>query len=566
MSNPKRARLTGAALPSDDFICFDHEMGEEEEEEEENETEDEEAVLPSHVDQADDIPKPLIIDWSCSDLTIEFDIPQGRGMILRRRTMLPGTWALARGSQIAFQGRQQWRLKVLRLPSNSSNEPNVLFGVLVQWPGCHPMPGPGNDALVQPCLVLMADTGEQFFSSNLSTKLLRSPLFPTPLHEGDCVEIVADLGRRNLRFRRGDETADAKALPVRRDAAGRGSRVSNRLRETAYCPFVALQVGVEVELLDTCPPAVPRSICPAVEAIVLVGPPGSGKSTWAAEYAKGFAKGHGGHGIHVLGVEWLRHRDQFLECEVPSANENRKEVKSHRPENVTSFWDDEAGRKALAQQIIEAFAAFPDGNVEDKFHGEAFTTEDSQETGLMAVQLQRSGFAHSSTREVEQRHCPQMAEVMPELLRRAATRYVSVIADGCHLKAYFRAELRAALLHFPGRVRWVIVIPDTVQELLDRQNRRLHSPNQQCEERNEWSGSTLPGAEGDCNFAIHDVEFAEGRDHKVFYNWLAHVCPEAQTVVMPPHSDITSQTSDVHRFFTNFGATCDLSTEGTRRY
>lgn len=142
------------------------------------------------------------------------------------------------------------------------------------------------------------------FSSNLSPKLLRAPLFPTPLREGETVEIIADLGRRRLLFRRGNETLEAKPLPVRRDTAGRGSRASNRLRDTAYHPFLALQAGVEVELLDTSPWLTQPG--PPAEAIILVGPPGAGKSTWAAEYAK-VKEGH----IHLLGAEWLHHRNHF---------------------------------------------------------------------------------------------------------------------------------------------------------------------------------------------------------------------------------------------------------------
>ena len=304
MFNPKRARTVAAS--SDDFICFDPAAGEEAEEEDmEEDEETTDAVAPAEVD----MPKAVPIDWSCSDLTIDFEIPKGRGIILRRQSLLQGGWALARGARRAFQGRQVWHVKILRLPKGSSS-PTLLFGVLVQWPGCQPMPHPGSDVLVQPVLVLLADTGEQVFSSNLSPKLLRAPLFPTPLREGETVEIIADLGRRRLLFRRGNETLEAKPLPVRRDTAGRGSRASNRLRDTAYHPFLALQAGVEVELLDTSPWLTQPG--PPAEAIILVGPPGAGKSTWAAEYAK-VKEGH----IHLLGAEWLHHRNHFLEEEQP---------------------------------------------------------------------------------------------------------------------------------------------------------------------------------------------------------------------------------------------------------
>lgn len=153
-----------------------------------------------------------------------------------------------------------------------------------------------------------------------------------------------------------------------------------------------------------------------------------------------------------------------------------------------------------------------------------------------------------------------LAGVLPELLQRAAARCVSVIADGCHLQAFVRAELRAALLHFPGRVRWVIMIPNTLRELLERQG-------QMQPEEEEWSGSTLPGVEGDCNFALHEVEFGEGRDHKVFQDWLGQVCPETSTAAANCDACDTSQTPGMHVFFAKFGnATGYLSTEGMRRY
>ena len=65
-----------------------------------------------------------------------------------------------------------------------------------------------------------------------------------------------------------------------------------------------------MELLDTSPWLTQPG--PPAEAIILVGPPGAGKSTWAAEYAK-VKEGH----IHLLGAEWLHHRNHFLEEEQP---------------------------------------------------------------------------------------------------------------------------------------------------------------------------------------------------------------------------------------------------------
>ena len=81
----------------------------------------------------------LALDWSLSDLLLE-EIPcTGRGLVVKTAT--PEVWALGRGAHAAYQGRQKWRLRILRLPSASTSV-SLLFGVLAQWPGCHPMPSP----------------------------------------------------------------------------------------------------------------------------------------------------------------------------------------------------------------------------------------------------------------------------------------------------------------------------------------------------------------------------------------------------------------------------------------
>lgn len=228
------------------------------------------------------------------------------------------------------------------------------------------------------------------------------------------------------------------------------------------------------------------------------------------------------------------------------------------PEEDNELGD--AGRQALAQRILEAFAAFYEDDADELKDssggsGEIFPTE---------TPTQNQELPHLEAHEV----CSPgpnnlqelLAGVLPELLQRAAARCVSVIADGCHLQAFVRAELRAALLHFPGRVRWVIMIPNTLRELLERQG-------QTQPEEEEWSGSTLPGVEGDCNFALHEVEFGEGRDRRVFQDWLGQVCPETSTAAANCDACDTSQTPGMQVFFAKFGnATGYLSTEGTRRY
>lgn len=574
MSLQKRQKTAVAAVePASDFMGFSLENIGAEEEMEEEDIEDDEvqsvnAVAAHQTEKRTHSPLP--IDWVRSDLIVDGEETLKGGIILRRDSSLPGAWGLARGSRAAFQGRQIWQLKLLRLPKNSKDSisPNLLFGVLVQWPSCQPMPGPSKDVFDQPVLVLLADTGEHVFSSNLSPKLLRAPLFQKPLQEGDLIDIVADFGLGRLQFRRGGETGQAKPLPVRRDAAGRGSRVSNRLRETAYHFFVALQCGVEVELLDTSPPPNEAQASKSIEAIVLAGPPGSGKSTWAAEFARAeVAKG--GY-IQVLGAEWLHHRMNFFESPSPKVDDKGVEMAE-----VAHLGDE--GRQALAESIMEAFSFFADADSsEDMEQSPGFDSvsnmgrqptrymEESEEASLTKTQSPEVSWQSPGNlgREAGKQN---WAPVLPQLLQRAAARSVSIIADGCHLQASFRAELRAALLHFPGRVRWMVVIPHTFQELIRRQGE-----SKACQDI-EWLGSTLPGTEGG-NFSIHAVEFAEGRDPKVFQMWLEQFSSEVDTNATESHTTTSSQTAQagmtvMQTFFTKFGdPTGYLSTEGMRRY
>ena len=563
------------AGPTTDFMGFSSENTGTEEEMEEEDTEDDEEQSVNDVTAHQTEKRahsPLPIDWVRSDLIVDGEVEMLKGgMILRRDSCFPGAWGLARGSRTAFQGRHIWQLKLLRLPEDSKDSisPKLLFGVLVQWPGCQPMPGPSRDGFDQPVLVLLADTGEHVFSSNLSPKLLRAPLFQKPLQEGDLIDIIADFGLRRLQFRRGGETGEAKPLPVRRDAAGRGSRVSNRLRETAYHFFVALQCGVEVELLDTSPPLPNQpQASKSIEAIVLAGPPGSGKSTWAAEFAKAeVAKG--GY-IQVLGEEWLHHRMNFFESPSPKVDDKGVEMAE-----VAHLGDE--GRQALAESIMEAFSLFADADgSEDMEQSPGFDSgsnigrqpsrpEESEEKSLTEAQSIQSTEVSWRPGNLGEAGKQNWAPMLPQLLRRAAARSVSIMADGCHLQASFRAELRAALLHFPGRVRWMVVIPHTFQELIRRQGE-----SKACEDT-KWLGSTLPGTEGG-NFSIHAVEFAEGRDPKVFQMWLEQFSSEVDTNATQSHTTASSQTAQagmtiMQTFFTKFGdPTGYLSTEGMRRY
>ncbi|OLP88062.1 hypothetical protein AK812_SmicGene30660 [Symbiodinium microadriaticum] len=470
----------------------------------------------------------LALDWSLSDLLLE-EIPcTGRGLVVKTAT--PEVWALGRGAHAAYQGRQKWRLRILRLPSASTSV-SLLFGVLAQWPGCHPMPSPEGSSAQQPALALLTDTGEQLFSSNLSSALLRAPLLPRALKVQDLIEVIMDLDTRRLCFRlEGDDKVEgeAKRLPIRRDTAGRGSHASQRLRDTAYYPFFALRAGVEVELLDTRP-AQRLPCAPIPEAVILCGPPGAGKSTWARQHAEGKT-------LQVLGAEWLHHRATF--CSEVSA-QPQPEPKGGNPAQISLVAESGSdalgneGRRLFAERLLKAFST-PE-EAESRKPSEAWTFRRARD--LLASEL-------------------------PELLRRAANRRTSVIADDCHLQAASRLALRNALHHFPGKVRWVIVLPETVGELL----RRRSEPTDAGFAADDWSGAALPAhREGGLQ-----VEYAEGRNLGVFQSWLMLEDaeePSSWTLAQeaPPGKAAPSQ--ELGGFFQAYESGRDfLSTEGTRRF
>eukprot|EP00439_Symbiodinium_sp_Y106_P069357 s1667_g11.t3 len=516
----------------------------------------------------------LPLDWSLSDLFLEeIPIPGRRGLVVKTST--PEVWALGRGANAAYQGRQKWKLRILRLPSATASTPvSLLFGVLAQWPGCHPMPGPEGTA--QPALALLTDSGEQLFSSKLSSALLRAPLLPRALKVQDLIEVIMDLDMRRLCFRlEGDDKVEgearcrsflhdsnellplflheslaapeAKRLPVRKDTAGRGSHASQRLRDTAYYPFFALRAGVEVELLDMRPAQ--RLPCgPIPEAMILCGPPGAGKSTWARQHVAGKT-------FQVLGAEWLHHRATF--CSEASAQPEPKGGSPAQMSVLTESGSDalgNEGRRLFAERLLKAFSA-PE-EAESRKPSEAWTFRRARD--LLASEL-------------------------PELLRRAANRRTSVIADDCHLQAAGRLALRNALHHFPGKVRWIIVLPETVGELL----RRRSEPTDEGLAADDWSGASLPDREG----GLH-VEYAEGRNLGVFQSWLmledteesaswtlAHEAPPGKAAASQelggffqaydscrPYNKFAVQTICFFADQTLQLARDFLSTEGTRRF
>ncbi|CAE6958934.1 unnamed protein product [Symbiodinium sp. CCMP2592] len=488
----KRLLTEAEEATSDGFLAF----ASDEEEDEEN---TEEAASSDGEQVRSDLPPPeapttqgataataaapaLALDWSLSDLLLE-EIPgSGRGLVVKTST--PEVWALGRGAHAAYQGRQKWKLRILRLPSTTaSTSVSLLFGVLAQWPGCHPMPGPEGSAQ-QPALALLTDTGEQLFSSNLSSALLRAPLLPRALKVQDLIEVIMDLDMRRLCFRiEGDDKVEgeAKRLPIRKDTAGRGSHASQRLRDTAYYPFFALRAGVEVELLDMRP-AQRLPCAPIPEAVILCGPPGAGKSTWARQHAAGKT-------FQVLGAEWLHHRATF--CSEVSAQPEPKggsPAQMSVPTESSSDALGNEGRRLFAERLLKAFSA-------------------PEEAAPPSPATRTKAWTFRRARDL-------LASELPELLRRSANRRTSVIADDCHLQAAGRLALRNALHHFPGKVRWIIVLPETVGELL----RRRSEPTDEGLAglaADDWSGASLPDREG----GLH-VEYAEGRNLGVFQSWL----------------------------------------------
>lgn len=153
-----------------------------------------------------------------------------------------------------------------------------------------------------------------------------------------------------------------------------------------------------------------------------------------------------------------------------------------------------------------------------------------------------------------------IALAMPELLRRAALRSASVVADDCHLIATRRSAVRASLVRYPGRVRWVVVLPCTSAELIRRRSASvLRAPE-------ERAGAELPGARGDGL----NVEFAEGSDLSVFEAWRRDDLYVAVSEVRPElcsgGADRAERGHSVPGFFMAHGRGEELlSTEGAPR-
>jgi len=125
------------------------------------------------------------------------------------------------------------------------------------------------------------------------------------------------------------------------------------------------------------------------------------------------------------------------------------------------------------------------------------------------VELERAGEGRSWADRFFQQFLRQTLEdITPQLLLRSCERRAPVIADNCNLHGRVRAHLRASLLKFPGRVRWVAILPHTSMELKRRRcSAGTHAPD------DPW-GAALPGRGEDMR-----VEYGEGRDSAIFDEW-----------------------------------------------
>jgi len=140
------------------------------------------------------------------------------------------------------------------------------------------------------------------------------------------------------------------------------------------------------------------------------------------------------------------------------------------------------------------------------------------------------------------------------LLERAAIRGAAVVVDDCHLQPQEQAALGDALARYPGKVRWVVVLPHSEAEL----QRRRAARDWRLRAVDERAGASLPGLPG----KHAHVEFAEGRDVTVFHAWRQ----EGSRAGGRPSATTGGAKLDpgTHSFFRSFGDAF-LSTEGSRR-
>lgn len=393
---------------------------------------------------------------------------------------------------------------------------------------------------LQPGLVLLANTGEQLFSSNQATakSLLRMPLLPQPLAEGDVVEAFLDLNMKIAQFRvnRGD-CYKVQRLP-QPPKAPRGQ--ATRFNETVFRPFWALRGGVEVELFEGDPARNCAEGIRAVngtegEALVLVGPRGAGKSTWAESYRRGRPPGTAP--VHILGAELLLHRATFSDPERPLVPSSSSSAPAPVP--------------APAPEPVAAAPA-DDGDTDDEDLGEQLRLclggSGSSSTAPPPTQVKEEPLSLEEWSLSRARR--SLRTVVPECLRRASQRRVGVVADDCHLQATERAALKGALKGYTGRVRWMTVLPATLEEL----ERRLAASGQSSEERR---GGSLPD----------DSEFAEGHDVRVFQLWLEASAAKAEPEETKDELLAPREEQSVEAFFEGYGEERQefLSTEGCRR-
>lgn len=373
-------------------------------------------------------------------------------------------WGLARlGGPVAVtERRARWAAEVVRLPKMEerggdlkevSVSGNLALGIgwLRVAPGGMEMPGPEwgllTEAVAPAQVYLLSNQRYLHRTSNVhgGGSLLHTGAWPPDqgaaaarsrrippsamvrqLREGDVLETQLDFEKSSVSFRLNRQGQFQEAFQVSSGDEclnGGSGRVPHRLASVRWYPFLALRWGAALRPVEL-PAAVengnsslvtpwrdsqrPRQREPPT-AVLLFGPPGSGKTSWAAEHvkARGGVVNGGAEIIHMLGAEWASHRLGFL-------------------------------------------GGHADG---DQDHGGC-----GDDDIVMAGEGEKTRQLARST----------LFKALPRLLRAARDREASVLADACHLLPGDRQQSLRALRGYPGHISFAVALPGDSEELARR--------------------------------------------------------------------------------------------------